>query len=134
MSSLLFQVEDTGHSIAEITRLDAHHPRVGHTVCLANQVVLHTPVSHSIVRVHAGITNLFQTFLDSQDFTDIQSLKLQSATTRFGSTGFKVDYFHCPAFWAQSLQFADQMAITADMEWVVEISSIFKENPTPTST
>ena len=89
---------------------------------------------HSIVRVHAGITNLFRTFLDSQDFTEIWSLKLQSAATRFGSTGFKVNYFHRPAFLAQPLQFADQMAIAADMELVVEIGSVFKENPTPTNT
>ena len=81
-----------------------------------------------IVHVHAGITNLFRTFLDSQYFTEIQSLKLQSAATGFGSPGFKVDYFRCPAFLAQ-YQFADQIAIAADMERVVDT-----ENPTPTST
>ena len=132
-SLLLFQVEDTGHSLAELTWPDAHHPHVSHTACLANRVILHTPVSHSIVHVHTGITNLFWTFLDSQAFTKIQSLKLQSTATRFGSNGFKVNYFCSPTFLAQS-QFADQMAITTDMEWVVEIGSIFKENPTPTST
>ena len=81
-----------------------------------------------IVHVHTGITNLFRTFLDSQDFTKIQSLKLQSTATGFGSPGFKVDYLHCPAFLAQ-YQFADQIAIAVDMERVINT-----ENPTSTST
>ena len=38
---------------------------------------------------------------------------------------FKVDYFRCPAFLAQSPQLVKQMAIDADMEWMYEIGPVF---------
>jgi len=126
-ASLPFQVEDAGRSLAELTRPDAHYPRVGQTTRLTNRVVdLRTPVSHSIFRIRAGITNLFRTFLDSQGFTEIQSPKLQPAATESGSAVFKVDYFRRPAFLAQSPQLAKQMAIAADMEKVYEIGPVFR--------
>jgi aspartyl-tRNA synthetase len=126
-SSLPFQVEDAGRSLAELTRPDAHYPRIGQTTRLVNRVVdLRTPVSHSIFRLRAGITNLFRTFLDSQGFTEIQSPKLQPAATESGSAVFKVDYFRRPAFLAQSPQLAKQMAIAADMERVYEIGPVFR--------
>ena len=124
---LPFQVEDAGRSLAELTRPEAHYPRVGQTTRLTNRVVdLRTPVSHSIFRIRAGITNLFRTFLDSQGFTEIQSPKLQPAATESGSAVFKVDYFRRPAFLAQSPQLAKQMAIAADMERVYEIGPVFR--------
>ena len=126
-ASLPFQVEDAGRSLAELTRPDAHYPRIGQTTRLVNRVVdLRTPVSHSIFRVRAGIANLFRTFLDSQGFTEIQSPKLQPAATESGSAVFKVDYFRRPAFLAQSPQLAKQMAIAADMEKVYEIGPVFR--------
>lgn len=126
-SVLPFQVEDAGRSLAELTRPNAHYPRVGQTTRLANRVVdLRSPVSHSIFRIRAGITNLFRTFLDSRGFTEIQSPKLQPAATESGSAVFKVDYFRRPAFLAQSPQLAKQMAIAADMERVYEIGPVFR--------
>ena len=126
-SSLPFQVEDAGRSLAELTRPDAHYPRIGQTTRLTNRVVdLRTPVSRSVFRIRAGIANLFRTFLDSQGFTEIQSPKLQPAATESGSAVFKVDYFRRPAFLAQSPQLAKQMAIAADMERVYEIGPVFR--------
>ena len=43
--------------------------------------------------MQAGVGQLFRTFLDNLDFTEIHTPKLQGAATESGSSVFKVSYF-----------------------------------------
>lgn len=120
-------MEDAGRTLAEISKPDAHYPRVNPTTRLANRVLdLRTPVSHSVFRLRAGVTNAFRSFLDSRGFTEIQSSKFQEAGAESGSSVFKVDYFGRPVTMAQSPQIFKQMAIAADMEKVYEVGPVFR--------
>jgi aspartyl-tRNA synthetase len=85
-----------------------------------------TPVNQAIFRVQSRVCNLFRTFLDSEDFIEIHTPKIQGAATESGASVFKLGYFEQTAFLAQSPQLAKQMAIAADFERVYEIGPVFR--------
>ncbi|KZF23951.1 aspartyl-tRNA synthetase [Xylona heveae TC161] len=94
---------------------------------LSHRIVdLRTAVSQSIFRVQSGICNLFRSYLDTQDFIEIHTPKLQGGATESGASVFKVEYFGRPAFLAQSPQLAKQMCVAADFERVYEIGAVFR--------
>lgn len=76
--------------------------------------------------MHAGVCELFRTYLTKKNFIEIHSSKLQESATESGAAVFKVDYFRRPAYLAQSPQLAKQMCIAADMERVFEIGPVFR--------
>lgn len=80
------------------------------------------------------MTNAARAYLDSQNFIEIHSPKLQGCFTESGASVFQVDYFQRAAFLAQSPQLAKEMSIGADFERVYEIGPVFRaENSTSIS-
>ncbi|CED82283.1 Putative cytochrome c oxidase, subunit COX19 [Phaffia rhodozyma] len=89
-------------------------------------VSLRTADAHAIFRVTAAVTRAARGFLDSHDFLEIHSAKLQQGATESGASVFKVEYFGREAFLAQSPQLAKEMCIGADLERVYEIGPVFR--------
>jgi ergosteryl-3beta-O-L-aspartate synthase len=72
------------------------------------------------------MTNAFRSYLDSKNFTEIQSSKFQEVGAESGSAVFKVDYFGRVVTLAQSPQIFKQMCVAADMDRVYEIGPVFR--------
>lgn len=117
---------------AEVTQAEAdeegssrHHlsdrTRIGGRV-----IDLRTTASQAIFRVQSSVCGLFRGYLDTQNFIEIHSPKLQGGATESGASVFKVDYFGRTAFLAQSPQLAKQMSIAADFGRVYEIGAVFR--------
>ncbi len=116
LTALIASVSPRGHTRALPQR-----------VRLNNRIVdLRTAASQSIFRIQSGVCNIFRSYLDSQDFIEIHTPKLQGGATESGATVFEVKYFGRPAFLAQSPQLAKQMCIAADFERVYEIGPVFR--------
>ena len=90
------------------------------------ELTLQTPSNQAIFRIQSGVCQLFREHLNSENFIEIHSPKLQGAATESGSSVFKVQYFNGTAFLAQSPQLAKQMCIAGDMERVYEIAPVFR--------
>ncbi|KAI0360906.1 aspartyl-tRNA synthetase cytoplasmic [Trametes cingulata] len=126
-TTLPYQVEDVSRPKEYYEREDAQFARVGERTRLDHRVLdLRSPASQAIFRIHAGVCELFRSFLTERGFTEIHSSKLQGSSTESGAAVFKVDYFRRPAYLAQSPQLAKQMCIAADMERVFEIGPVFR--------
>ncbi|KAH9858604.1 aspartyl-tRNA synthetase cytoplasmic [Lenzites betulinus] len=126
-TALPYQVEDVSRPKEYYEREDAQFVKVGERTRLDNRVLdLRSPASQAIFRIHAGVCELFRTFLTSRNFIEIHSSKFQGSSTESGAAVFKVDYFRRPAYLAQSPQLAKQMCIAADMERVFEIGPVFR--------
>lgn len=67
-------------------------------------VSLRTPAMQCIFRIKSGVCNAFRSALDEQGFIEIHTPKLQPAATESGAEVFKLNYFGCMAFLAQSPQ------------------------------
>ena len=108
----------------------SHHAHTGHitdrTRLTHRLLDLRTITSKSIFRIQSGIGHLFRQHLDSKDFIEIHTPKLQGGATESGASVFQLDYFGRPAFLAQSPQLAKQMAIAADFERVYEVGAVFR--------
>ncbi|KAI0633761.1 aspartyl-tRNA synthetase cytoplasmic [Trametes polyzona] len=126
-TTLPYQVEDVSRPKEYYDREDAQFVKVGERTRLDNRVLdLRSPAAQAIFRIHAGVCELFRTYLTSRNFVEIHSSKLQGSSTESGAAVFKVDYFRRPAYLAQSPQLAKQMCIAADMERVFEIGPVFR--------
>ncbi|KAG8928058.1 aspartate--tRNA ligase dps1 [Tulasnella sp. 418] len=124
---LPFSLDDASRPESEYDREDTQFNRVLLDTRLNNRVVdLRTPTNQSIFVLQAAVTRLFREYLESQNFIEIRSPKLQGAATESGASVFKVSYFKTQAFLAQSPQLAKQMAIAADFERVYEIGPVFR--------
>lgn len=80
------------------------------------------PSNIAIFKIRSKIVSQFRRTLEDRDFLEIQTPKLQPAATESGAEVFKVNYFGRRAFLAQSPQLAKQMAISADLRKVFEVS------------
>lgn len=124
---LPFTVDEASRSEADYEREDTQFVRVNLDTRLDNRVMdLRTPANQAIFRMQSAVCNLFRDHLNSLNFTEIHSPKLQGAATESGSSVFKVSYFKGQAFLAQSPQLAKQMCIAGDMERVYEIAPVFR--------
>ncbi len=83
--------------------------------------LVQTPTNQAVFRIQSAVCQLFRDHLNSLNFIEIHSPKLQGAATESGASVFQVSYFKGVAFLAQSPQLAKQMCIAADMERVYEI-------------
>jgi len=94
---------------------------------LNNRVLdLRTPANHAIFRIQSGVCQLFREYLLQHNFIEIHTPKLIECASEGGSSVFEVKYFDRKAYLAQSPQLYKQMAITADLDRVFEIGSIFR--------
>ena len=125
-----FAIQEATRSDAEIEASRATEQpmkSIGIDTRLDNRVLdLRTPTNQAIFRITHGVCKLFREFLDSKDFLEIHSPKLQAAATESGASVFKVSYFKGSAFLAQSPQLAKQMAIAADFGKVYEVGPVFR--------
>lgn len=80
------------------------------------------PSNIAIFKIRSQVVSQFRRTLENLDFLEIQTPKLQPAATESGAEVFKVNYFGRKAFLAQSPQLAKQMAISADLRKVFEVS------------
>jgi aspartyl-tRNA synthetase len=127
--ALPFSLEDASRAEADQEKEDPRFNKVQLDTRLNNRVLeLRTPANQAIFTLQAAITDMFRSFLKSENFTEIHSPKLQGTTTETDGSVFKVAYFQGDAFLAQTPQFAKQMAIAADFERVFEIGSVFRAN------
>ncbi|KAA1067563.1 hypothetical protein PGT21_009570 [Puccinia graminis f. sp. tritici] len=126
-AKLPFLLEDASRPVDVLPKEGEQFVTVGTDTRLDNRVLdLRTPVNQAIFRVQSRVCNLFRTFLDSEDFIEIHTPKIQGAATESGASVFKLGYFEQTAFLAQSPQLAKQMAIAADFERVYEIGPVFR--------
>ncbi|KAL1408373.1 aspartate--tRNA ligase dps1 [Vanrija albida] len=127
---LPFTIEDASRSEADIEKGEKEglqFSKVSLPTRLDNRVLdLRTPANQAIFRIQSGICQLFRDHLNSEDFIEIHSPKLQGAATESGASVFKVQYFKETAFLAQSPQLAKQMCIAADFGKVYEIGPVFR--------
>ena len=94
---------------------------------LRNRLVdLRTPTTQSIFRVQSTVCAAFRGFLDTHDFLEIHSPKLQGGASESGSSVFQLGYFGRKAFLAQSPQLYKQMCVAADFGRVYEIGPVFR--------
>ena len=88
-------------------------------------VTLRNLRERSIFRIQAGICRGFREFLDSQDFTEIHTPKIQSRGAEGGSNIFRLEYFSRRAYLAQSPQFYKQ-TMAGVFERVYEVAPVFR--------
>jgi aspartyl-tRNA synthetase len=89
-------------------------------------VDLKFPRQQLMLKIRSAFLKGCREYLESKDFTEIQTSKLLSRASESGSEVFKVDYFGRDAFLAQSPQQGKQMLIGSGLESVYEIGSIFR--------
>ena len=132
---LPMQVKDAMHSPpvgddAEAVegQLDATGtPIVTMSTRLNNRVLsLRTPLDQAIFAINGKVCQLFQEYMLTHHFEQLQTPKIAGAATEGGSNVFEVKYFNGSAFLTQSPQFYKQMAIAGDMERVFEIGPVFR--------
>ncbi|WVR06240.1 aspartate-tRNA(Asn) ligase [Kwoniella sp. DSM 27419] len=128
---LPFSIDDAARPEADFERAEKdenlQYVRVALPTRLDNRVMdLRTPTNQAIFRLQSAVCHFFRDYLNTQDFVEIHSPKLQGAATESGASVFKVSYFNGTAFLAQSPQLAKQMAIAGDFERVYEIGPVFR--------
>ena len=131
---LPMQVKDAMHPppVGEEAELEGQVDTEGAPVValhtrLNNRVLsLRTPLDQAIFAINGAVAQLFQEYLVSKGFQQLQTPKIAGAATEGGSNVFEVNYFNTPAFLTQSPQFYKQMAIAGDMERVFEIGPVFR--------
>lgn len=101
---------------------------------LDNRVLdLRVPTTQAIFKLQAGVCHKFRDFLDSQDFIEIHTTKLNPGASEGGANVFKFDYFGNQACLAQSPQLYKQMCIVGDFKRVYEIGAVFRAENSLTS-
>lgn len=106
---------------------DDGRPIVSLNTRLNNRVIdLRGKHNRAVFKIKHGVVALFQEYLQSLNFTGVQTPKLIGAASEGGAGVFSVSYFATKAFLAQSPQLYKQMLISARMERVYEVGPIFR--------
>ncbi len=95
-------------------------------------VTLRNPKERAVFKIQEGIQRGFREFLQSENFTEIKTPKINFAGAEGGSNVFKLDYFGKQVFLAQSPQFYKQTMIPI-YERVFEIGPVFRAEHHDTS-
>eukprot|EP00741_Cyanophora_paradoxa_P005242 tig00000865_g5082.t1 len=125
---LPFQLEDASRP-EDMPDADPNNPfvRVNQDTRLDNRVIdLRTTAKQAIFRIQSAVGTFFREFLLSQDFVEIHTPKIIPGASEGGAAVFKVKYFDRECCLAQSPQLYKQMAITADLDRVFEVGSVFR--------
>ena len=123
---------------AELPPLEVYKPlsvsRPRLDTLLDNRAVsLRIPEVLDIFRVQAEIVKCFRSYLDSQDFVEINTPKLVLAGAEGGAALFEVDYFEQTAYLAQSPQFYKQIMVGSGLERVYEVGHAYRAEKSETS-
>ncbi len=95
-------------------------------------VTLRNPKERAIFKIQEGIQRGFREYLQSQNFTEIHSPKINFAGAEGGTNVFKLDYFGKTVYLAQSPQLYKQ-ALVPVYERVFEIAPVFRAEHHDTS-
>lgn len=94
---------------------------------LNNRVLsLRNPKINAVFKVQAALAHGFQTFLSSEEFTQVYTPKIVAEGTEGGTELFEIKYFERKAYLAQSPQFYKQMMVGAGYEKVFEIGHVYR--------
>ena len=85
-----------------------------------------------IFKIRSDINKAIRSYLDKNEFVEIQTPKLLAEATEGGAEVFKLDYFGQEATLAQSPQFYKQIMVGA-FERVYEIGPTFRAEPSATT-
>ncbi len=95
-------------------------------------VTLRNPKERAVFKIQEGIQRGFREYLQSQNFTEIHSPKINFAGAEGGTNVFKLDYFGKTVYLAQSPQLYKQ-ALVPVYERVFEIAPVFRAEHHDTS-
>ena len=122
---LTVMVPVTEESPIEIDKPLSHKPDNLDTLFDHRVVGLRNLQEQKIFKIRAATLKYFRAFLDSQDFTEINTPKLVAGAAEGGAEVFKLDYFGQDATLAQSPQLYKQMMVGV-FERVFEIAPVFR--------
>ncbi|CAH0513715.1 unnamed protein product [Peronospora belbahrii] len=128
LPELPFQVEDAARSDIVVKAEGSTYVNVGLETRLNTRPLdLRTPANQCIMRIQAGVGQLFREFLIERDFVEIHTPKLVGGASEGGANCFTLKYFDQDAALAQSPQTYKQMACAvAGLERVFEIGPVFR--------
>ncbi len=95
-------------------------------------VTLRNPKERAVFKIQEGIQRGFREYLQTQNFTEIHSPKINFAGAEGGTNVFKLDYFGKTVYLAQSPQLYKQ-ALVPVYERVFEIAPVFRAEHHDTS-
>lgn len=95
-------------------------------------VTMRNPKERAIFKIQEGIQRGFREYLQSQNFTEIHTPKINFAGAEGGTNVFKLDYFGKTVYLAQSPQLYKQ-ALVPVYERVFEIAPVFRAERHDTS-
>ena len=116
----------------EIDKPLSHKPENLDTLFDNRHLGLRSPQEQKIFKIRAALLRNIREFLYKNDFTEIQTPKLQGGAAEGGAEVFKTDYFGKEATLAQSPQLYKQMMVGA-FERVFEIAPAFRAEPSATT-
>ena len=109
-------------------------PVVMQDVRLNNRIIdLRVPTNAAIFRLQSGVCQIYREFLQSKDFIEIHSPKLQAGSSEGGCEVFTLKYFEQDGCLAQSPQLYKQMALCGDLKRVYEIGPVFRAEDSNTN-
>lgn len=102
------------------------------TILDLRPVSMRNPRERAIFKLQEGIARGFREYLNSQNFTEIRSPKINFAGAEGGTNVFKLDYFGKEVYLAQSPQLYKQ-ALVGVYQKVFEIAPVFRAEHHDTS-
>ncbi len=102
------------------------------TILDLRPISMRNPKERAIFKIQEGIQRGFREYLQSQDFTEIRSPKINFAGAEGGTNVFKLDYFGKQVYLAQSPQLYKQ-ALVGVYQRVFEIAPVFRAEHHDTS-
>lgn len=124
-ASLTLMVPVTDEPPIEIDKPLSHKPDNLDTLFEHRVIGLRNLQEQKIFKIRAKALKHFRQFLDSHDFTEINTPKIVAGAAEGGAEVFKLDYFGQEATLAQSPQLYKQMMVGV-FERVFEIAPVFR--------
>jgi nondiscriminating aspartyl-tRNA synthetase len=124
-ASLTVMVPVVDEPPIEIDKSLSHKPDNLDTLFEHRVIGLRNLQEQKIFKIRAKALKHFRQFLDSQDFTEINTPKIVAGAAEGGAEVFKLDYFGQEATLAQSPQLYKQMMVGV-FERVFEIAPVFR--------
>ncbi|MBT4805434.1 aspartate--tRNA(Asn) ligase [Candidatus Woesearchaeota archaeon] len=87
----------------------------------------------AIFKIRSKIVKIVGTYLESNEFTNIQTPKMTTIGVESGADLFTVDYFGTPIYLSQSPQIYKQMFVVGGFERVYEIAPVFRAEKSHTT-
>lgn len=107
--------------------INAPIDNVGLDTILNNRLLsLRVPKIRAVFEVQSVILEAFETYMRTQDFTEIKTSKIINSGTEGGTGLFEIEYFDTKVFLAQSPQLYKQAGVASGLERVFEIGAAYR--------